>query len=117
MLHVNISHIEFRFLILTNFLFSMFTNFIKETASKSDRDDFLSEAAILGQFKDPNVISLEGVILKGNVDCGFPERYCTLHDVRMDVHFLFFIVDPVDVQSILPTLLESQKISKIFALT
>ena len=95
----------------------MFTNFIKETASKSDRDDFLSEAAILGQFKDPNVISLEGVILKGNVDCGFPERYCTLHDVRMDVHFLFFIVDPVDVQSILPTLLESQKISKIFALT
>lgn len=30
-----------------------------------DRDDFLSEAAILGQFSDPNVITIEGVVLKG----------------------------------------------------
>jgi len=34
-------------------------------ASKHDRDDFLSEAAIIGQFTDPNVITLEGVVLKG----------------------------------------------------
>ena len=30
-----------------------------------DRDDFLSEAAILAQFNDSHVISVEGVILKG----------------------------------------------------
>jgi len=37
---------------------------LKSDASKRDRDDFLSEAAILGQFSDPNVIMLEGVILQ-----------------------------------------------------
>lgn len=34
-------------------------------ASKKDCDGFLSEAAILGQFNDANVISIEGVIVKG----------------------------------------------------
>ena len=37
----------------------------QKKASKEDRNDFLSEAAILGQFSDPNVIFLEGVILQG----------------------------------------------------
>ena len=37
----------------------------KSNASKKDRDDFLSEAAILAQFNDSHVISVEGVILKG----------------------------------------------------
>ena len=36
-------------------------------STKQDRDDFLSEAAILGQFTDPNVIFLQGVILKGMI--------------------------------------------------
>ncbi|NP_001296646.1 ephrin type-A receptor 8-like precursor [Hydra vulgaris] len=37
---------------------------LKNGASKHDRDDFLGEAAILGQFADQNVICLEGVILR-----------------------------------------------------
>lgn len=36
---------------------------LKYAASKRDRDDFVSEAAILGQFSHQNVIKLEGVIL------------------------------------------------------
>ena len=39
--------------------------FFQEGASKKDRDDFLSEAAIVAQFNDPNVISIEGVVLRG----------------------------------------------------
>ena len=35
------------------------------SATKHDRDNFLSEAAIIGQFTDPNVIALEGVVLNG----------------------------------------------------
>ena len=35
--------------------------------SQKDREDFISEAAILGQFDNPNVIRLEGVILKGQI--------------------------------------------------
>lgn len=37
---------------------------LKPGAGKKDRDDFLSEAAILGQFSDPNVIAIEGVVMK-----------------------------------------------------
>eukprot|EP00111_Clytia_hemisphaerica_P008286 TCONS_00024179-protein len=37
---------------------------LKPSSTKKDREDFLSEAAILGQFNDPNVVVLRGVILK-----------------------------------------------------
>uniref|UniRef100_T2MEM7 receptor protein-tyrosine kinase n=1 Tax=Hydra vulgaris TaxID=6087 RepID=T2MEM7_HYDVU len=37
---------------------------LKHGASKHDRDDFLGEAAILGQFTDYNVILLQGVVFK-----------------------------------------------------
>ena len=30
-----------------------------------ERDDFLCEAAIIGQFTHPNIITVEGVLLKG----------------------------------------------------
>ena len=40
---------------------------IQSGANRSDRDDFLSEAAILGQFSHPNVVSIEGVVLKGKI--------------------------------------------------
>lgn len=58
---------------------SNFCNFsssllLQPGASKHDRDDFLSEAAIIGQFSDPNVITLEGVVLKGK-NCTFPTRH------------------------------------------
>ena len=44
-----------------------FIRLIQSGANRSDRDDFLSEAAILGQFSDPNVVSIEGVVLKGKI--------------------------------------------------
>ena len=38
---------------------------LKEMASESDKIWFLQEAAIMGQFWHPNVISLHGVVTVG----------------------------------------------------
>ena len=35
---------------------------VKESASRSDRIKFLQEAAIIAQFKHPNIVSLHGVV-------------------------------------------------------
>ena len=40
--------------------------FLQGNASKKASDDFLSEAAYMGQFDDPNVIALEGVVVRGS---------------------------------------------------
>lgn len=37
---------------------------LKAGASEKNRLDFLTEASIMGQFDDPNVIFLEGVVTK-----------------------------------------------------
>eukprot|EP00795_Rhopilema_esculentum_P006969 gene6969-12591_t len=37
---------------------------LKSNANKKARDDFMGEAAYMGQFDDPNVIHLEGVVVK-----------------------------------------------------
>ncbi|KAK3730312.1 hypothetical protein QZH41_015353, partial [Actinostola sp. cb2023] len=37
---------------------------LKHGSSKKNRDDFLLEASVMGQFCDPNVIYLEGVVTK-----------------------------------------------------
>eukprot|EP00795_Rhopilema_esculentum_P006973 gene6973-12595_t len=37
---------------------------MQSNANKKARDDFLGEAAYMGQFDDPNVIHLEGVVVK-----------------------------------------------------
>ena len=37
---------------------------LKAGASDKNRLDFLTEASIMGQFEDPNVIYLEGVVTK-----------------------------------------------------
>lgn len=63
---------------------------LKPNASKRDRDDFLSEAAIIGQFTDPNVISLEGVVLKERphkivlefMANGALDKYLQTHDMQ-----------------------------------
>lgn len=39
---------------------------LKPGASDKNRLDFLTEASIMGQFDDPNVIYLEGVVTKWN---------------------------------------------------
>ena len=51
--------------LLSELLHSHYCFIFQSNASKKDRDDFLSEAAILAQFNDSHVISVEGVILKG----------------------------------------------------
>ena len=37
---------------------------LKTTSTDKDRNDFLSEASIMGQFEDPNVIQLMGVVTR-----------------------------------------------------
>ena len=39
---------------------------LKAGASDKNRLDFLTEASIMGQFDDPNVIYLEGVVTRSN---------------------------------------------------
>lgn len=39
---------------------------LKPGSSDKSRLDFLTEASIMGQFEDPNVIYLEGVVTKSN---------------------------------------------------
>ena len=51
--------------LFSELLHSHYCFVFQSNASKKDRDDFLSEAAILAQFNDSHVISVEGVILKG----------------------------------------------------
>jgi serine/threonine protein kinase len=38
---------------------------LKEGSGKEDRVKFLQEAAIMGQFKHPNVVELYGVVTQG----------------------------------------------------
>ena len=38
---------------------------LKEGSGEEDRVKFLQEAAIMGQFKHPNVVTLYGVVSKG----------------------------------------------------
>ena len=38
---------------------------LKEGAGEEDRVKFLQEAAIMGQFNDPNVITTHGVVTEG----------------------------------------------------
>ena len=38
---------------------------LKKTAGDEDRVKFLQEAAIMGQFKDPNVVTMHGIVTDG----------------------------------------------------
>ena len=42
---------------------------LKPGATEKNRLDFLTEASIMGQFDDPNVIFLEGVVTKSKELC------------------------------------------------
>ena len=63
--------------LLSELLHSHYCFIFQSNASKKDRDDFLSEAAILAQFNDSHVVSVEGVILKGmwKVVMGFCQSF------------------------------------------
>jgi len=66
---------------------------LRSGATKKDRDDFLGEAAILGQFNDPNVIVIEGVILKDHPNMivlefmsnGALDKYLQQNDTKFTV--------------------------------
>ena len=60
-LHASLSN----HLLYSELVLSFSVGACQEGASKRDRDDFLSEAAIVAQFNNPNVISIEGVVLRG----------------------------------------------------
>ena len=63
--HLNFLHTSLANQLLYSKLVPNFNVCFQEGASKKDRDDFLSEAALVAQFNDPNVISIEGVVLRG----------------------------------------------------
>ena len=48
---------------------------LKEGASETDKVKFLQEAAIMAQFKHPNVVSLYGVVTQGK---HVTETYCDI---------------------------------------
>jgi len=58
---------------------------LKSKASKEDRVKFLQEAAIMGQFKHPNVVTLYGVIADG-------EPVCLESQVRQLKNLSFFLI-------------------------
>jgi len=37
---------------------------LKEEAKEEDRIKFLQEAAIMGQFRDPNIVAIHGIVHK-----------------------------------------------------
>ena len=47
---------------------------LKSAATEGDRVSFLQEAAIMGQFRHPNIVTLMGVVTIGN-----PVSYQFLH--------------------------------------
>ena len=48
---------------------------LKEGAKEEDRVKFLQEAAIMGQFKHPNVVTMYGVVKEGEpVSLGITEE-------------------------------------------
>ena len=49
---------------------------LKEGASEVDKVKFLQEAAIMAQFKHPNVVSLYGVVSKD-------QSVCNLHIINL----------------------------------
>lgn len=46
-----------------------FFKFSQTAAGRKNRQDFIAEASIMGQFCDPNVIFLEGVVTKSKLNC------------------------------------------------
>ena len=49
---------------------------LKEGSKEEDRVKFLQEAAIMGQFKHPNVVTMYGVVKKGEpVSLAFGRNY------------------------------------------
>ena len=54
---------------------------LKEGASEIDKVKFLQEAAIMAQFKHPNVVSLYGVVNKD-------QSVCSLYNVMLSICLL-----------------------------
>ena len=57
---------------------------LKHKASKEDRVKFLQEAAIMGQFKHPNVVTMYGVVTDGE-----PVSQDNLAKLLINTNFVF----------------------------
>ena len=51
---------------------------LKEGSGEEDRVKFLQEAAIMGQFKHPNVVTMYGVVTLGEPVSTHKELFCVL---------------------------------------
>ena len=51
---------------------------LKEGSGEEDRVKFLQEAAIMGQFKHPNVVTMYGVVVQGEPVSAPPSSHCEI---------------------------------------
>lgn len=61
---------------------------LQSTATEEDRVKFLQEAAIMGQFRHPNVVKLHGVVTVGKPVSFLVETYMYLSTVYSYVTLL-----------------------------
>jgi len=74
---------------------------LKQGASEKTRLDFLSEASIMGQFNDENVIYLQGVVTKHHpimivteyMENGSLDAYLRVREIRSEVDSFAFFLD------------------------
>jgi len=74
---------------------------LKQGASEKTRLDFLSEASIMGQFNDENVIYLQGVVTKHHpimivteyMENGSLDAYLRVREIRSEVDSFAFSLD------------------------
>lgn len=74
---------------------------MKQGASEKTRLDFLSEASIMGQFNDENVIYLQGVVTKHHpimivteyMENGSLDAYLRVREIRSEVDSFAFFLD------------------------
>lgn len=74
---------------------------MKQGASEKTRLDFLSEASIMGQFNDENVIYLQGVVTKHHpimivteyMENGSLDAYLRVREIRSEVDSFAFSLD------------------------
>lgn len=70
---------------------------LKPGSTDKARNDFLTEASIMGQFEHPNVIFLQGVVTKSNpvmIITEYMENGSLDTFVRVSLSYLYFLNSP-----------------------
>lgn len=58
---------------------------LKAGYTEQQRRDFLSEASIMGQFDHPNIIRLEGVVTRCELQSHVPHKHIHIHSRDVNV--------------------------------